>query len=335
MKPLADNEYREMAWGKQNYGMKFEPMWINRGKVQGPHDVKVEILYCGICHSDLHLVENHLAETMYPIVPGHEIAGVVAEVGSGVTKVKVGDRVGVGVSADSCLECEMCENLEEQYCLNGKSVHTYNDKKRYGHIPGNQEERTFGGYSGSYTLHEHFVFLIPDAMDLKVVGPVLCAGITLFDPMRHWGATKKKMTIGVIGIGGLGTMGIKLAAALGHKVVAVSTSVNKKQMAMEKGATDFVVSKDPESMKAYHGTIDLLLNCVSVVHELSFYLPLLKYNGTMVMLGIMSDDHTINHMDLMGNRKTVASSHIGGNRAIEELFELCAKHGIHPDIEVV
>jgi uncharacterized zinc-type alcohol dehydrogenase-like protein len=163
------------------------------------------------------------------------------------------------------------------------------------------------------------------------VGPILCAGITLFDPMIHWGAMKKKMTIGVIGVGGLGTMGIKLARAYGHHVVAVSTSPNKEAMAKEKGADTFVVSKDPKSMEANAGTIDLLLNCVSAVHELSEYLPLLKYNGTMVMLGIMSGDHSINHMDLMGTRKTVASSHIGGNAAIEELMICCAKHGIAPD----
>jgi D-arabinose 1-dehydrogenase-like Zn-dependent alcohol dehydrogenase len=135
--PLADNEYREFAWGKQKYGQKFEPMWINRGKVTGDYDVKIDSQYCGVCHSDLHLVENHLHETMYPIVPGHEIAGIVAEIGPKVTKFKIGDNVGVGVSVDSCLECEMCKSGQEQYCVNGKSVHTYNDKKRYGHIPGN------------------------------------------------------------------------------------------------------------------------------------------------------------------------------------------------------
>lgn len=176
-------------------------------------------------------------------------------------------------------------------------------------------------------------------MDLEVVGPVLCAGITLYDPLVHWGAVensgKKQMTIGVAGIGGLGTMGVKLANALGHKVVAISTSTAKEQMAREKGASGFCVSKDPESMKAHAGTIDLLLNTVSVVHELNHYLPLLAPNGTMVMLGIMSGDHSINQMDLMGERKTVASSHIGGNASIEGLLELCAKHGIAPDTQTI
>lgn len=338
--PTAENEYKEFAWGKQNYGKKFEPMWVNRGKVEGDYDVKLDLWFCGVCHSDLHLTENHLHETMYPIVPGHELAGYVAEVGPKVTRIKVGDRAAIGVSVDSCLECEMCKAGMEQYCVNGKSVHTYNDKKRYGHIPGNPEERTFGGYSGTYTLHEHFVFKLPDAMELEKVGPVLCAGITLYDPLIHWGAVEaaaqgKKMTIGVAGIGGLGTMGIKLAAAMGHRVVAISTSNGKEKMAREKGATDFVVSKDPEQMKAWAGKIDLLLNCVSAVHELNFYLPLVATNGTMVMLGIMSGDHSINQMDLMAERKTVASSHIGGNRAIEGLLELCAKHGIAPDIQMI
>lgn len=166
---------------------------------------------------------------MYPMVPGHELVGTVLEVGSKVTKVKVGDNVGVGCISDSCLDCKMCAIGDEQYCMGGGNVHTYNDEKRYGHIGGNPSTQTFGGYSGSNTLHEHFILKLPSTLDLQKAGPILCAGITLYDPLRHWGATTKQgMTIGIVGVGGLGTMGIKLAKALGHTVVAVSTSQHKE-----------------------------------------------------------------------------------------------------------
>ena len=220
--------------------------------------------------------------------------------------------------------------------MGGKSVHTYNDRKRYTHISGNPKERTFGGYSGSYVANQYFVMKIPDELPLVKVGPILCAGITMYDPMRNWGATTgDKKTIGIVGIGGLGTMGLKLAKALGHNVVAVSTSKNKEQMAYEKGADVFVVSKDEGSMKAAEGTIDLLLITVSAEHQVSHYMPLLKYNGTIVELGLLTHDHVINQTELTDSRKSVSGSHIGGIKATEEVLEICAKHNIGPDFQTI
>jgi len=258
-------------------------MWINRPKV-GDFDVKVDLHYCGICHSDVTLSLNHLKTATYPMVPGHELIGKVVEVGSKVSKVKVGDNVGIGCISDACLNCRACELGDEPYCYKGKSVHTYNDRKRYTHIGGNPTASTYGGYSGSNVLHEHFILKIPDSIPLEKAGPLLCAGITMYDPLRHWGATKEgaKMTIGIIGVGGLGTMGIKLSKALGHKVVAISTNADKKQMAFEKGADEFIVSTDPASMESARRSCDLILNTASAPHEVSQYLSLLHYNGTIV-----------------------------------------------------
>mmetsp|Transcript_11207 Transcript_11207/g.18853 ORF Transcript_11207/g.18853 Transcript_11207/m.18853 type:complete len:204 (+) Transcript_11207:1059-1670(+) len=203
-------------------------MFINRPKV-GDFDVKFETIFCGICHSDLHHTYNHFGTAKYPIVPGHEMVGRVVEVGSKVSKVKVGDHVGVGVISDSCLNCHSCDIGDEQYCEGGKHVATYNDMKRYSHIGGNPDSQTFGGYSASNVLNEHFTIKIPKGIPLERASPLLCAGITMYDPLKHWGATEgKKMRIGVAGIGGLGTMGIKLAKALGHEVFAISNEASQE-----------------------------------------------------------------------------------------------------------
>ena len=334
--PKADNEYREVAWGILDYGKKFEPFYINRPLVTSDYDVKFEMLYCGICHTDCHIGLNQLGNAIYPVVPGHELIGRVVEIGSKVTKVKVGDNIGVGCISDCCLNCKTCEMGDEQYCLGGKSVHTYNDKKRYNHIGGNQDQHTFGGYSGSNVLHEHFIIKIPESIPLDQAAPILCAGITMYDPLRYYGATKgEKMTIGVVGIGGLGTMGIKLAKALGHKVVAISTSANKKEMAMSKGADEFVVSKDPESMKSGAGKCDLILNTVSAEHQVAHYVSLLRYNGTICQLGLVKDPHQVNQLQMIVGRKQISGSHIGGIKATEECFELCAKANIIPETKLI
>ncbi len=279
----GDNEYREVAWGIDDKEAKFKPMWINRPKV-GDFDVKFEMKYCGICHSDVHLGLNHLGGSIYPMVPGHELVGTVVEVGPKVTKVKVGDNVGVGCIIDSCLACDSCHQGDEQYCEKGGNTHTYNSMKTYGHVGGNQETQNFGGYSGSNTVHEHFIIKIPDHLPLDTAGPILCAGITMYEPLRHWEATKEgvKMTIGIVGIGGLGTMGIKQAKALGHTVYAISTTAAKEKLAKEKGADGFVVSTDADSMAANANKCDLIINTVSAQHELSHYLSLLRTNGTLV-----------------------------------------------------
>lgn len=223
-----------------------------------------------------------MAGTTYPVVPGHELLGRVVEIGPKVTKFKIGDNVGVGCFIDACLNCPRCKDGEEQYCDNGR-VFTYNGDKIHSRIGGNQETKTHGGYSASNVVHEDFVLKIPDGIPLENAAPILCAGITMFDPLKHWGATLgKKMTIGIIGIGGLGTMGIKIANALGHDVVAISTNKTKEHIAREKGASHFVVSTDPESIKTNAGKCDLILNTVSVNHDLNSYMPLLAKSGTLV-----------------------------------------------------
>ena len=206
------------------------------------------MLYSGICHTDVHLAGNDMGSTIYPIVPGHELLGVVTEVGSKVTKFKVGDYVGVGCIVDCCLDCEWCKEGDEQYCDKGMTM-TYGYPKTHGRVPGDLNLTTFGGYSGSNVVDERFCLKIPSNLPLEKTAPILCAGITMWDPLRQWGATKgKKMTIGVVGVGGLGTMGIKLSKSLGHDVVAISTSVGKEDISREKGATHFCVSTDPLSI---------------------------------------------------------------------------------------
>ena len=333
----GDNEYKEVAWAIPKFGAKFEPVWINRPKV-GEMDVKFKMEFCGICHSDCHLGLNHLGGSMYPMVPGHELCGTVIEVGSGVTKVKVGDKCGVGCIIDSCLDCGTCKGGDEQYCEKGGSTHTYNSLKNHGHIGGNQETQNFGGYSGSNVVHEHFIIKIPDDMPLEKAGPIMCAGITMYDPLRHWGATKEggpKMCIGIVGVGGLGTMGIKMAHALGHRVVAISTSAGKEELAKGKGADAFVVSTDGASMAKEAGKLDLIINTVSAAHEVSHYLSLLKTNGTIVQLGLVPQPHSVCQLPLIFGRKSVSGSLIGGIPATEECLAFCAKHNITPDTQLV
>jgi uncharacterized zinc-type alcohol dehydrogenase-like protein len=296
----ADNEYREVAWGINRCGEKFTPMWINRPKV-GDYDVRFEMKFCGICHSDVHIGQNDLGGCIYPIVPGHELVGTVVEVGSKVQRCKVGDNVGVGCIIDSCMKCSFCDESEEQYCLGGGNTHTYNSRKTYGHIGGNPETQNFGGYSGSNTVHERYVMKIPDSLPLEKAGPLMCAAITMYDPLRHWGATKEgsNMNIGIVGIGGLGTMGIKLAKAMGHKIFAISTSPNKKELAEKKGADVFVCSTDNKSMNENANQMDLIINTVAGKHELQHYISLLRTNGTLVQLGLVTENHTVNQLPLV------------------------------------
>jgi len=331
-----EDEYEEVAWAIEHEGSNatFKKIKINRGVV-GPKDVKFQIKYCGICHSDLHTALNHLGGCTFPIVPGHELVGVVTETGKDVTKVKVGDKVGVGCFVDACLECGSCKTGDEQYCQNGVTF-TYNSIPSHGRVPGNPETQTFGGYSGSVTVQEHFAMKIPDTIPLEKAGPLMCAAITMYDPLRHWGATKgNHMNIGIVGIGGLGTMGIKIAKALGHTVYAISTNPNKKNLATQKGADHFVVSTDPESITANTNKIDLILNSVSAPHKVETYVPLLNSQGTIVQLGLVTEPHTVNQLPLIFQRKAIAGSCIGGIQSTEECIALCAKHGIVPDIELV
>jgi uncharacterized zinc-type alcohol dehydrogenase-like protein len=299
--PIGDDEEKVVAWGLESADGKHKPVWIPRGKVGDEH-VKFDLLYCGVCHSDVHIGENIFGGCSYPCVTGHELFGRVTEVGSKVTKVQVGDYVGVGCMVDSCLSCSQCENGDEQYCLKG-NTNTYQSTRKHGRVPGNQSLTTYGGYSASNTVHEHFIIKVPEGIPHEKVGPILCAGITLYDPLKYWGAAgEKKLNIGVIGIGGLGTMGIKFAAAMGNNVVAISTSASKEALAREKGATGFICSTDPESMAAHARSLDLILNTVSFHHDLNPYMGLLAKNGTIVMMGIIAKPMQFNQVPLFVNR---------------------------------
>jgi len=330
-----ESEVKDAVWGVKKWGEPFTPFEVNIPKPDG-YLVKIEADYSGICHTDLHVAMNHLGGTMYPCVPGHELVGRVVAIGDKVTKFKVGDLAGIGAVGDSCLECGTCKCGDEQYCEKAGWCHTYNAKKVYGHFGGNQETQTFGGYSVQYCHHEHFCVKLPADIDLSKAGPLMCAAITLFDPLKFHGMMNcTGKTIGIIGIGGLGTMGIKLAKAMGHTVVAVSTSNAKEAMSREKGASHFCVSKDEESMKKHAGMCDLILNTISAPHEVSHYLGLLKTNGTIVQLGVIAEPHTMSHAPLIFGRKAVAGSLIGGIANTEECVDFCMKHNIYPDVQII
>lgn len=263
----------------------------------------------------------------YPFVGGHELLGRVVEVGPKVTKVKVGDAVGVGCFVDACLDCENCKAGDENYCATGVTG-TYNADRnpKYGRHHGNPESKTWGGYSASNVVNEHFILKIPDGLPLEFSAPIMCAGITMYTPLRDHGATAgKKMTIGVIGVGGLGTMGIKLSAALGHDVVAISTSPNKEEAARKKGATQFVVATDPESVAKCAASCDIILDTVSAPHGIDGYMPMLATGGVFVCLGI-NPAVSVSQITLIRKRQTVTGSMIGGIAPTQEVLDLCAKH---------
>lgn len=330
-----DSEYPEIAWGIEKSGENHKPLFIARPKVTD-HAVKVEMLYCGVCHSDVHTGKNDWGPCNFPFVGGHELLGRVSEVGDKVTKFKVGDNCAVGCFIDACLDCTNCYKGDEQYCIKGMTG-TYNGDKKHGRVGGNQNTKTAGGYSVANTVHEDFVIKIPEGMDLEKTAPILCAGITMYSPLKFWGAAgDEKKTVGIVGIGGLGTMGIKLAHALGNEVMAISSSNSKEAMAKEKGATMFVSSKDEESMKKHAGKCDLILNTVSASHDINAYIPLLAKGGaTLVQLGGVTTPQTISQLPLMFNRLSIAGSLIGGIKETQEVVDLCFKHGIYPDCQVI
>ena len=343
--PLED-EYEEFAWAKPDPTSDFKPIKIARPKVITNY-VRFELKYCGVCHSDVHMGNGDLPNVMYPIVPGHELAGVVTEVGPNVTRVKVGDKVGVGCIVDACLTCATCLEGHEMMCESGGSTHTYNTMKckyedfgKESHQIGNKAVQNFGGYSGSNVVHEHFLIKIPEAVPLEKAGPIMCAGITMYEPLCHYGLDefgKKgvKKNVGIIGLGGLGTMGVKLARAMGHDVTVISTSTSKEAVAKEKGATLFVVSTDEASMKTGANKCDLILNTISANHELSSYIPLLRPGGTLVQLGLVTKPHTVSQLPLMFAKKSIAGSLIGGIKRTQELLEFCAEKNVMPDIELI
>ncbi|WP_413101492.1 NAD(P)-dependent alcohol dehydrogenase [Streptomyces sp. Inha503] len=290
------------------------------------HDVLIEIAYAGICHSDIHQAREEWGTALFPMVPGHEIAGVVAEVGSAVTKYAVGDRVGVGCFVDSCRECENCLAGEEQYCLKGE-VATYNGKE-YDGAP------TYGGYSTHIVVDENYVLRIPEGISLDVAAPLLCAGITLYSPLAHWNAGPGKK-VAIVGLGGLGHMGVKIAHAMGAEVTVLSQTLRKKDDGLRLGADHFYATSDESTFTELAGTFDLIVNTTSANLPLDGYLSLLKLDGTLVHVGAPENPSAFNQFSLIMGRKSMAGSKIGGIRQTQEMLDFCAEHGLGAEIELI
>jgi len=293
--------------------------------------VAIEIQYCGVCHSDLHIARNDLGNTRYPIVPGHEIAGVVTAVGSNVSRFKEGDRVGVGCMVDSCRTCASCQEGLEQYCVPGMTQ-TYGSPDPKGAEVG--QKVTQGGYSDRITVDQNYVLSIPDSIPLDAAAPLLCAGITTYSPLRTWGVGPGSK-VAVVGLGGLGHMAVKLAAAMGAEVTVLSTSDRKKADAERMGAKHFLINSDADAMKAAAEKFDLIINTVSATHEIAGHLNLLARDGTMVMLGLSTEGMPVFAMPLLWRRRRVAGSLIGGIKETQEMLDFCAEHDIACDIEVI
>ncbi|MEV6025578.1 NAD(P)-dependent alcohol dehydrogenase [Streptomyces sp. NPDC052036] len=292
----------------------------------GEFDVLIDIKFAGICHSDIHQAREGWGEAIFPMVPGHEIAGVVSEVGSGVTKFKVGDRVGVGCMVDSCRECENCKAGFEQYCLKGM-VGTYNAVDRYG-------EPTHGGYSEKIVVDENYTVRIPDGLSLDVAAPLLCAGITTYSPLHHWNAGPGKK-VAVIGLGGLGHMAVKIAHAMGAEVTVLSQSLRKKDDGLKLGADHYHATSDPKTFEELRGSFDLIVSTVSAPLDFGAYLSLLKADGALVNVGAPEEPISFNLFSLISGRKTLAGSAIGGIRETQEMLDFCAEHGIGAEIELI
>ncbi|GAA2558631.1 NAD(P)-dependent alcohol dehydrogenase [Mycolicibacterium diernhoferi] len=294
----------------------------------GPHDVAFDIKFSGICHSDLHTVKAEWGEPNYPVVPGHEIAGVVTEVGSEVTKYKVGDHVGVGCFIDSCRECDNCQAGLQQYCTGEYGMHgTYNSTERDG-------SPTYGGYSTAIVVDENYVLRIPDSIPLDKAAPLLCAGITLYSPLRHWNAGPGKK-VAIVGLGGLGHMGVKLAHAMGAQVTVLSQSLKKMEDGLRLGADEYYATGDPDTFTKLAGKFDLILNTVSANINMADYLNLLAVDGTLVELGIPEHPMPVPVFPLAGGRRSLSGSMIGGIPETQEMLDFCAEHGVTPEIEVI
>jgi alcohol dehydrogenase (NADP+) len=292
-------------------------------------DVQIEILFCGICHSDLHSVRNEWSEfmaTVYPIVPGHEIVGRVTKVGSAVTNYKPGDLAAVGCMVDSDRTCQQCKAGLEQFCPN--MVLTFNSPD------GNLSGRTYGGYSESIVVDEHFVLRLPSNLDLAAAAPLLCAGITTYSPMHHWGVTKGKK-VGVVGLGGLGHMAVKFADALGAHVVVFTTSPGKKEDALRLGADEVVVSRNADEMKKQTGSFDFILDAVSANHDIKPYINLLGVDGNLTLVGAPAEPLAVAAFDLIMRRRSFSGSAIGGIAETQEMLDFCGAHNITADVEVI
>ena len=290
------------------------------------HDVAIAIKYCGICHTDIHQARDEWGGATFPMVPGHEIAGVVTAIGSKVTKFKVGDKVGVGCFVDSCRQCEHCKEGLEQYCALG-AIWTYNAVDKNG-------EPTMGGYSDNIVADENYVLRLPENLPLDAVAPLMCAGITLYSPLRHWkvGVGKK---VAIIGLGGLGHMGVKLAHAMGAEVTVLSQSLRKQEDAKRLGANHFYATADPRTFEKLARSFDLIINTVGSEMDWNQYLSLLKIDGSMVLVGLPEQPHSVAAFPLVLGRRSLAGSAIGGIAETQEMLDFCGKHNITSDIEVI
>jgi uncharacterized zinc-type alcohol dehydrogenase-like protein len=300
--------------------------WDFERREVGAHDVEIEILFCGVCHSDLHQIKNEWFPGVFPMVPGHEIVGKVIKVGEHVKNFKLGDLAGVGCLVDSCQVCENCKDGLEQYCLDG-NTQTYNNLGRDG-VP------TYGGYSNNIVVREEFVLHISDKLPLAATAPLLCAGITTYSPLRHW-KVGKGHKLAVLGLGGLGHMAVKFGVAFGAEVTVLSTSPSKEAAAKELGAHHFVVTSDSAQVKAVTGSFDFILDTVSAPHDMNMYLSLLRTNGTHICVGVPTEAMSVRAFSLLGGRKSVAGSGIGGLPETQEMLDFCAEHNIVSDIELI
>jgi len=314
------------AYGAHASNLPLELINIPR-RVVGNNDIQIEIDYCGVCHSDIHTVRNEWGGAQYPLVPGHEIVGRVLDVGASVTRFKKGDFVGVGCLVDSCQTCPSCKNDLEQFCFSGATF-TYNSPDKHLNKP------TYGGYSSQIVVDEKFVLKISSKLNRAAVAPLLCAGITTYSPLKHWNV-KAGQKIGVVGLGGLGHMAVKFAVSMGASVTVLSTSLAKEDDAKKLGAHFFIHTRDEKNFKKFSNQFDLIINTISAPHDYNQYLNLLAINGTMVLLGVPPEAIPVSAFSLIGGRRSIAGSLIGGIKETQEMLDYCAEKNITSDIELI
>lgn len=319
---------KAIGYAAQNATSPLKPFEFDR-KEPGAQDVQIEILYCGVCHSDLHQVRNEWHNTIYPCLPGHEIIGRVIKVGQSVTKFKEGDLAGVGCLVDSCQQCEPCREGEEQYCEGPNGwTGTYNGPAKP------DGTTTFGGYSNTIVVKESFVLKVPETLEIKAIAPLLCAGITTYSPLRHW-QVKPGQQVGVIGFGGLGDMAVKLAKAMGARVVGFTTSQKKEADIRRSGAEDVVISTDKEAMQKYATSFDFMISTIPTKHDINPYIQLLKRNATLVLVGALEPLEPVDQSQVAFHRRSISGSLIGGIAETQEMLDFCAEKNILPEVEMI
>lgn len=314
------------GYAAQDAKTALAPWNFQRREVEA-HDIQIDILYCGVCHSDLHQIRNEWGGSIFPMVPGHEIIGRVSKVGKSVKKFKAGDLAGVGCMVDSCRECDNCQHGLEQYCTGGTSF-TYNSMEQ------DRKTITYGGYSDLVVVNEDFVLHVPEKLPIKGVAPLLCAGITTYSPLRHW-KVGKGHRVGILGLGGLGHMAVKFAASFGAEVTMLSTSPSKENDAKKLGAHKFVLTTNTESLEGVKGYFNFIIDTVSAPHDYNLYLSLLKTDGIQICVGVPPTPAQINGFSLLAGRKSLAGSSIGGIPETQEMLDYCAEHNIVSDVEVI